>query len=243
MKTGKKKAVIIYSGGLDSTVLLHELNRVYGPKNVLALTFNYQSKHNKEETKMAKKNCKHLGIEHRVINISQISKHLKSNLLLKGGKIPRGHYEEATMKKTVVPFRNGIMLSIACGIAESFGAKTVAIANHAGDHAVYPDCRATFIEAMNEAMAYGTYEGVNILSHFKNSSKAEIVCYGKGLNVKFENTYSCYEGAKIQCGECSTCFERREAFALAGVKDLTVYSSKKTFEQLNKKYSKRVKNG
>lgn len=236
------KTVIIYSGGLDSTVLLHLLVRDHGAKNVMALTFNYQSKHNKAETQMAKWNCKKLGVEHRVINIAQISKHLKSNLLLKGGKIPRGHYEEATMKKTVVPFRNGIMLSIACGIAESFGAKRVAIANHAGDHAVYPDCRATFIEAMNEAMAYGTYEGVNIYSPFKNSSKADIVWLGKGI-VHFEKTYSCYEGNKVQCGECSTCYERREAFALMKIEDKTIYSSKKTFKQLHAKYSKRIKDG
>ena len=179
----KDKVVIIYSGGMDSTVLLYELVLSRGPENVLAISFDYKSKHNDEEFKRARATTKLLGVAHKRISLGEVSKHLKSNLLKSGGAIPEGHYAESNMKKIVVPFRNGIMLSIACGIAESWGARSVAIGNHAGDHAIYPDCRATFIEAMNEAMAYGTYENIKILSPFKFMSKADIADRGNDLGV------------------------------------------------------------
>lgn len=229
----KEKIVLIYSGGLDSTVLLHHLNQKY---EVIPVSFNYGSKHNEEEYKMVLKNCEILNLKSIRIDISNISKHLKSNLLMAGEEIPLGHYEENTMKKTVVPFRNGIMLAIACGIAESNDCKKVAIGNHAGDHAIYPDCRQTFIESMNEAMAYGTYNHVNIVSPFVGINKAEIVSIGERLNVNMAQTYSCYNGKKIQCGLCSTCYERREAFKNANVIDETFYSDKTDFNILKKKY-------
>jgi len=131
-----KKALLIYSGGMDSTTLLYMLIKEYGHKNVVAITFNYQSKHNDQEYIRAKKTCEALNVEHRLINLLDVSKHLESDLLKSGGDIPEGHYAESNMKKTVVPFRNGIMLSIACGIAESRGANRVYIGNHAGDHAI-----------------------------------------------------------------------------------------------------------
>lgn len=235
-----KKAVIIYSGGMDSTVLLYDLVFNRGAENVLAISFDYKSKHNDAEFKMAKASTKFLGVKHIRIDLSTVSKHLKSNLLKSGGPIPEGHYAESTMKKTVVPFRNGIMLSIACGIAESWGAKVVAIGNHAGDHAIYPDCRATFIESMSEAMAYGTYESIKILSPFRYSSKADIANRGNILNVDWTNTYSCYKGDSIQCGKCSTCFERREAFVLAEIKDPTKYLDKTPFAKLKEKYDAKL---
>lgn len=235
------KAVIILSGGLDSTVALHQAIIKYGAKKILAITFNYGSKHNKEETKMARKTCKKLKVEHKVIKMESVFKNFKSDLLKSGGKIPKGHYEQSNMKKTVVPFRNGIMLSIACGLAESVGADKVIIGNHAGDHAIYPDCRATFIDSMNEAMAYGTYNNVNIESPFCHLTKTQICELGENLGVDWTKTYSCYNGESEQCGECSTCFERREAFKKAEISDPTNYSSKMSFDKLEKKYLKRLK--
>ncbi len=223
---------------MDSTVALYQAVNHYGAKNIKAITFNYQSKHNDQEFLRAKKTCKKLKVEHIRISLSEVSKHLKSDLLKSGGKIPEGHYASKTMKKTVVPFRNGIMLSIACGIAESMGAKKVIIGNHAGDHAIYPDCRATFIASMNEAMAYGTYVNVNISSPFCDKSKADIASLGDNLGVDWKQTYSCYKGGPIHCGKCSTCFERREAFFLAEIKDPTKYLDKAPFKSLQRQYLK-----
>lgn len=233
------KAVIILSGGMDSTVALYDAVKTYGAKNIKAITFNYQSKHNDQEYLRARKTCKKLGVEHVRISLSEVSKHLKSDLLKSGGEIPEGHYADKVMKKTVVPFRNGIMLSIACGIAESMGARKVIIGNHAGDHAIYPDCRATFIDSMNEAMAYGTYISVNIASPFCDKTKADIAFIGDRLGVDWRETYSCYKGRPTHCGVCSTCYERREAFELAGVKDPTKYLDKNSLNSLKKKYSKK----
>jgi len=211
--------LIVYSGGMDSTVLLNE----YKDKIKLAVSFNYGSKHNKKELYFAKKNCEKMNIKHLIIDLDFMNKYFKSNLLQSGEEVPDGHYEDAVMKKTVVPFRNGIMLSVATGIAESNNLNKILIANHAGDHAIYPDCRATFIQAINEAAAYGTYNNVNILSPYNNLTKREIALMGKDLGVNFNDTWSCYKGEEIHCGTCGTCVERKEAFEIAGVKDPTIY--------------------
>lgn len=212
-----KNTLIIYSGGYDSTVLLHSL------KNVIAaaITFQYGSKHNKRELHFAKRNCKQLGIEHIVINLP-LDKYLDSALLKQGAAIPNGHYEDKVMKKTVVPFRNGIMLSIAIAIAESRKLKYVGIANHSGDHAIYPDCRQEFIEAMGHAAMFGTYRNIEILSPFVNHTKTDIACMGSFYKVDERETYSCYKGGINHCGVCGTCVERREA--LRDYKDRTFYS-------------------
>lgn len=127
------------------------------------------------------------------------------------------------MKSTVVPFRNGIMLSIACGLAESRGLSHVMMANHGGDHAIYPDCRDGFVRAMSEAMRQGTYEGIDIIAPYTNISKGDIAVIGKRLGVDYSLTYSCYKGGARHCGRCGTCVERREAFAYAGIPDPTEY--------------------
>lgn len=232
----REKAVIIYSGGMDSTVALYHLVSTLGAKNVKAISFDYQSKHNDQEFLRAKATCEKLGVSHARIDLSSVASHLASDLLKTGGDIPEGHYAEENMKKTVVPFRNGIMLAIACGIAESWDAKKVVIGNHAGDHAIYPDCRATFISAMNEAMAYGTYKNVNIYSPFVSMSKADIAAYGDGFGIDWNLTYSCYKGGPVHCGLCGTCAERREAFYLAKVADPTEYLDKTPIEDLMKQY-------
>ena len=129
------------------------------------------------------------------------------------------------MKSTVVPFRNGIMLAIACGIAESNGLKRVMIANHSGDHSIYPDCRPAFVDAMSAAMKAGTYEGIEVYSPYCNIDKTEIARHGKALGIDYRETYSCYKGREMHCGTCGTCTERREALRLAGIDDKTIYES------------------
>ena len=152
-----------------------------------------------------------------------MAENFKSDLLKTGGDIPEGHYADPSMKKTVVPFRNGIMLSIAAGYAESLDADAIVLGNHFGDHAVYPDCRVDFINPMKEAIEKGTYKGIKLLSPFDTIDKTEIARIGHALNFPFELTYSCYNGEDKHCGKCGTCFERKEAFQLAGIKDPTEY--------------------
>ncbi len=201
------KALIVYSGGLDSTTLLYE----YRDSIALAVTFDYGSKHNAKEIAFAKENCKNLGIKHLVIPLSFIGQYFRSDLLIGGGEIPEGHYAEDNMRSTVVPFRNGIMLSVAVGLAESNGLDTVLIANHAGDHTIYPDCRPEFIEAFDAAAVAGTFEGIRILSPYCNIDKRAIALRGRDLGVDYSMTYSCYKGGEHHCGRCGTCVERKEA--------------------------------
>jgi len=123
----------------------------------------------------------------------------------------------------VVPFRNGIMLAVAAGMAETAGLKHVMMANHSGDHAIYPDCRPQFADAMSRAIEAGTYEGITLLTPYTNISKADIAQKGKQLGVDYSKTWSCYKGGKVHCGRCATCLERKEALRLAGIEDTTVY--------------------
>lgn len=214
-----KKGVIIVSGGMDSITLLY--NRA---KEIeLAVTFDYGSNHNKREIEYAAYHCKQLGIEHIIIPLEFMHQYFKSSLLNGAEAIPEGHYAAENMKSTVVPFRNGIMLAIACGLAESRDLDCVFIANHAGDHAIYPDCRATFIESMNEAMAYGTYNNVNIVAPYTHLTKGQIAAIGGKLGIDYSKTYSCYKGGEKHCGKCGTCVERKEAFADASIEDPTDY--------------------
>ncbi len=213
-----KDKIILYSGGLDSSVLLHK----YKDSIKLALSFDYGSNHKEQELRMAKYNCEKLDIEHIIIKLN-FMKQFSSSLLEGAEKIPTGNYNKENMKSTAVPFRNGIMLSIAGGLAESRGLKYVLIANHSGDHEIYPDCRGTFIQSMNNALAYGTYNNINILSDFNNISKAKIVKLGKSLDVDFSKTWSCYKGGKKHCGKCGTCIERKKAFKEAGITDEIEY--------------------
>ena len=214
-----KDAVIIVSGGMDSITLLHE----YKERIALAVTYDYGSNHAKKEIAFAKEHCKALGIEHLVIPLAFMHDYFKSSLLEGADAIPEGHYADENMKSTVVPFRNGIMLAIACGLAESRGLRFVMIANHGGDHAIYPDCRGTFISAMSEAMAYGTYEHIIVKAPYTSITKADIAKRGAKLGVDYSRTWSCYKGGEKHCGKCGTCVERKEAFNLAGIPDPTEY--------------------
>ncbi|MBV9491482.1 MAG: 7-cyano-7-deazaguanine synthase QueC [Verrucomicrobia bacterium] len=219
----RKKAIVLLSGGMDSVTALYDAARSH--EIVGALSFHYGSKHNDREIPFAAHHCRRLSVPHVIIPLAFIGEHFESALLKKGGEIPKGHYEEQTMKQTVVPFRNGIMLSIAGGFAESKNAQGLVIAAHAGDHAIYPDCREAFMVAMGEAIRAGTYAGVELMRPFIRLTKAQIAARGHELGVDYSQTWSCYLGGTLHCGECGTCVERREAFLLAGVADPTTYAS------------------
>ena len=203
------KAILIYSGGLDSTTMLYE----YRESIALAVSFDYGAKHNAKELAFAAEHCEKLGIPHRVIPLDFIGRYFRSDLLLSGGDIPEGSYADDNMKSTVVPFRNGIMLAVAAGLAESYDLETVLLANHGGDHAIYPDCRPEFIEAFDRAAEAGTYNGVRIVSPYCNLTKRDIALRGKELGIDYGRTWSCYKGGEKHCGRCGTCTERTEALA------------------------------
>lgn len=216
------KTAVLLSGGLDSTTALHWAQAHH--EVVCALAFDYGSNHGARELECARWQAEQLGIPCHVIDITAISRHLASALLSGAEAIPTGDYAEDNLKQTVVPFRNGIFLAIAAGIAESCGAEGIVIAAHNGDHALYPDCREDFMAAMAEAIRLGTYAGLQILRPFIDLTKGEITALGATLGVDFAHTYSCYKGGELHCGDCATCRERRESFTTAGVPDPTRYA-------------------
>ena len=167
-----------------------------------------------------------LGVPHEVVELPFVGRLFNSDLLQGGGEVPDGHYADDNMRRTVVPFRNAIMLSIATGLAESRGAEGLVIAAHTGDHTIYPDCREDFMRAMGETMRLGTYAGIQLLRPFIAMDKGQIAAEGARLGVDFSRTYSCYKGGAIHCGTCGTCVERREAFLQAGLADPTEYASR-----------------
>lgn len=217
----EKDAIIVLSGGLDSVTMLHE----YAGRIALAVTFDYGANHNAREAKCAAHHCATLGIEHIVIPLGFMSTYFSSSLLNGGDSIPEGHYNDENMRSTVVPFRNGIMLAIVAGLAESRGLNTVMIANHSGDHVIYPDCRPAFVDAMGLAISAGTYEHVTLLAPYTDINKAQIAARGKKLGIDYSTTYSCYRGGLHHCGTCATCRERRQALTDAGIIDTTVYDN------------------
>lgn len=214
-----KDAVIVVSGGMDSITMLYD----YRERMALAVTYDYGSKHNAKEIPFAQLHCRRLGIEHIVIPLGFMQQYFQSSLLQGGEEIPEGHYAADNMKSTVVPFRNAIMLSVAVGMAESRGLQSVFIANHAGDHTIYPDCRPEFIRAFDATAASGTYNRVRIEAPYTNLSKADIARKGALLGIDYAETWSCYKGGDVHCGRCGTCLERREALAEAGIADTTAY--------------------
>lgn len=211
--------MIILSGGMDSVTMLYE----YRDRIELALTFDYGSNHADNEIACARLHCERLGIRHIIIPLDFMHRYFTSSLLQGGDAIPEGHYTSENMASTVVPFRNGIMLSIACGMAESNGLKVVMIANHGGDHTIYPDCREEFIQAMSQAMTAGTDTDVRVFAPYTNITKSDIARHGRDLGLDYSETWSCYKGGKVHCGKCGTCIERREALAEAGINDTTEY--------------------
>jgi 7-cyano-7-deazaguanine synthase len=211
--------VMLYSGGMDSTVLLYKLK-----PDVKPLLFDYGQRHSKELS-CAVARCNDLQLDYDFVDLRAMQ-----HLIAKGSQsgsepVPEGHYADESMKTTVVPNRNSIMLSIAIGHAIAIGAKNVHFAAHAGDHAIYPDCRPEFVYAFNRAMQLANeWSPVNVWAPFINMTKADIVQEGARYGVPFERTWSCYKGGTLHCGVCGTCTERKEAFAIADVTDPTIYA-------------------
>jgi 7-cyano-7-deazaguanine synthase len=219
----QSKTVLIYSGGIDSTVLLYDL--LNSGHDVQALSVNYGQRHGKE-LDCAKSLCKQLHVEHHVADLTALNPLLSgSSLTSPHVQVPEGHYEDESMKATVVPNRNMILLSIATGWAMSTGASSVSYAAHSGDRAIYPDCKEEFADAMNSVMEIAGWDKVSLNRPFSSLTKADIVKLGDELGVPFEQTWSCYKGGQVHCGVCGTCVERREAFQLAGATDSTIYDN------------------
>lgn len=214
-----KNSAIIVSGGMDSITLLYD----HKDEIALGISFDYGSNHNAREIPFAKMHCERLGIKHITINLDFMHQYFKSSLLDGAEAIPEGHYADDNMKSTVVPFRNGIMLAIAIGIAESNNLDQVFIANHGGDHTIYPDCRPEFINAIDAAATAGTYNNVKVIAPYTKITKSDIARIGKRLGIDYAETWSCYKGREVHCGKCGTCVERKEALAEAGIEDKTIY--------------------
>jgi 7-cyano-7-deazaguanine synthase len=217
----QKDALIVLSGGMDSVTLLHD----YASSIALAVNFVYGSNHNGRELEYARLHCRQLGIELVEIDLGFMGQHFRSSLLSGADAIPEGEYRDDNMRSTVVPFRNGIMLAAAAGLAESRGLKAVMLANHAGDHAIYPDCRPEFVAAMGRAITEGTYARIELRTPYTHLTKTMIAARGRDLHIDYSTTYSCYRGGLHHCGRCGTCCERREALAAAGIVDTTIYDA------------------
>ena len=216
----KQKAVVIFSGGMDSTTLLYWAKDIYDYLTVI--TINYGQRH-KKEIECAKSICKKLNLEHDIVDISSIKTLLKNNALTDDVKVPEGHFADPIMKSTVVPNRNMLLLSVALCSACVRDADEVLYGAHFGDHAIYPDCRKEFVEALDKASRLCWYKEIKIIAPFVDKNKTDIAKLGEKLNVPFENTWSCYNGRELHCGKCGTCVERIEAFEDAEIKDKTKY--------------------
>jgi 7-cyano-7-deazaguanine synthase len=217
------KTVLIYSGGMDSTILLYHL--LAEGHEVAALTVDYGQRH-RREIQSAREICEARGLDHEVADLRGLRKLLAGSSLTDDSMaVPDGHYAEETMKMTVVPNRNMLMISVATAWAISLKAQTVSYAAHAGDHTIYPDCRREFADALNTAMELADWQEVSLHRPFIELTKADLVTLGAELGVPFEQTWSCYKGEEEHCGRCGTCIERREAFHLAGVPDPTPYAT------------------
>lgn len=221
------KTIVICSGGLDSVSLAH---KVAAEHELIGLvSFDYGQRH-KKELEFAARCGERLGVPYDLIDMRHIGRHLSGSALIDNPaddlEVPDGHYAEETMKITVVPNRNAIMLAIAFGIGAAKGADAVAAAVHGGDHFIYPDCRpefATAFEAMQKQALEG-YADIRLYTPFIHQPKSAIVTEGLRHNTPFADTWSCYKGGALHCGRCGTCVERREAFDLAGVDDPTPYA-------------------
>lgn len=214
------KVVVIYSGGMDSFTVLNRA--IKDGKEVYALTFDYGQRHIKE-IDFAANVCKKLNIPHKIIDISAINQLLAGSSLTDDIDIPEGHYEEDSMKSTVVPNRNMILLSLAVGYAVSVEASQVYYGAHSGDHAIYPDCRPEFVAKMNDVCQIANYQSVEIYSPYLEVSKTAILTDGLTMNLDYSQTWTCYNGREKACGKCGACQERLEAFEQNDVTDPLIY--------------------
>ena len=214
--------ILAYSGGMDSTTLLYWLK--YKGYTVQTLGFDYGQKHNKE-IDIATQLSQQVGIDHNVVSLTALKEAFGNNALTGECAVPHGHYEDETMRSTVVPNRNMIMLAVVTAYAISHNSQYVAYACHAGDHAIYPDCRVSFVRAMSVVLGVCNWQPITLLTPFITFDKTKVCKIAQELNVPISQTWSCYQGGEKHCGLCATCVERKEAFKLAQVEDLTEYEA------------------
>lgn len=212
--------VVIYSGGMDSFTLLHKA--IAEGHRVHALSFDYGQRHVRE-LECASRVCRDLGIPHKVIDIRALNTVMAGSALTSDVDVPEGHYEEDSMKATVVPNRNMILLSLATGYAVTVEAQAVWFGAHGGDHAIYPDCRPEFVEKMDAVCRIANYQPVAIAAPFIRANKTEILGEGLAMGLEYSQTWTCYNGRAKACGRCGSCVERREAFAAHGLQDPLPY--------------------
>ena len=217
-----EKVVVIYSGGMDSYTVLNKA--IKSGFDVYALSFNYGQRHVKE-LEVAASVCADLNVHHKVVDISAINQLIGGSSLTDDIEVPEGHYEEESMKSTVVPNRNMILLSLAVGYAVSLKANKVFYGAHSGDHAIYPDCRPEFVEKMSDVCRIANYEEVEIVCPYLNNSKIEILTDGLKMDLDYSNTWTCYNGREKACGKCGACQERLEAFSLNNASDPLPYEA------------------
>lgn len=232
------KIVPIVSGGMDSITMLYHL-RAQGHE-LFPLSVNYGQRHAIELAAAAHICIDILGLHHEIADLRGITRLISNSSQTGGKEVPEGHYAEDNMKATVVPNRNMIMLAVAVGYAINISADAVAYGAHAGDHAIYPDCRKEFVDALVPAIALADWHQVELISPFVGVTKAEIAKLGLSLGVPFEKTHTCYKGKNPACGKCSTCIERREAFYLIGAEDPLPYevTLRESFDTANMDYLK-----
>ena len=216
------RILVLLSGGMDSATAVGVYTST--EKTVEGVSFNYGQRHGERELEAAREVAKHYGIVHHVLDLSGAAAAFEGSALTGTGEVPEGHYEDESMKKTVVPNRNMTMLSLAAGLAIARGIKYIAYGAHAGDHAIYPDCRPAFYDAVQIAINEGNYSAPLLVAPFLAKTKAEIANIGHSIKVPFSITWSCYKGGNTHCGQCGTCVERKEAFDIAGIQDPTAYA-------------------
>ena len=215
------KALVLFSGGLDSTVLATQMKQEATESRLLSI--DYGQRHAKELVH-SQKVANHLELPHEILKLPQLGHIIGgSSLTDKSIIIPEGHSAEESMKSTVVPNRNMILLALAGGHALSLGLDTIAYAAHAGDHTIYPDCRPEFADAMDKALGLADWKDLNLHRPYVEMTKSDLVSLGAEIDAPLHLTWSCYAGGEIHCGKCGTCVERKEAFELANITDPTKY--------------------
>ena len=214
------KIIVVYSGGLDSFTLLNEAIR--SGKDVSALSFDYGQKHNKE-LHFVEKFCAQESIDSKIVDVSSIKELFQGSSLTDEIDIPKGHYEDDSMKSTVVPNRNMILISLALGYAVTKEAEEVWFGAHAGDHAIYPDCRPEFVKKMDAVASIANYSPIAVKAPYIAMSKTEILAIGLNMQLDYGLTWTCYEGKELACGSCGACHERLESFAANNVIDPIKY--------------------
>jgi 7-cyano-7-deazaguanine synthase len=216
------KVVVVLSGGMDSATLLYRM--IHEGHEVSCLSVDYGQRHSRE-LKAAGRLCADLAVPHKTVNLAGLAAVMKgSSQTDPTVSVPEGHYEEDSMKKTVVPNRNMLLLGVATAHAISLGYDAVAYGAHAGDHAIYPDCRKEFVLALAEAMQICDYKPIRLFAPYLDLDKGDICVEGVRLGVPYKNTWTCYKGKDLACGKCGACQERLEAFAKAERTDPLEYA-------------------